>query len=78
MRVDFGGLVSHFLDQAEHAGIQHVIYLSAYGMGNAPAGIGLRAAELDLSSRTSLTHSILRPAWFMQNFSETFLEAHKR
>jgi uncharacterized protein YbjT (DUF2867 family) len=23
--------------------------------------------------RTALTHSIVRPAWFMQNFSETFL-----
>ncbi len=23
--------------------------------------------------RSSLTHSIVRPAWFMQNFSETFL-----
>ena len=30
--------------------------------------------ELDLISRTSLTHSIIRPAWFMQNFSETFLK----
>ena len=34
----------------------------------------MRSVELDLLSRRSLTHAILRPAWFMQNFSETFLK----
>lgn len=29
---------------------------------------------MDLIGRSALTHSILRPAWFMQNFSETFLK----
>ena len=33
-----------------------------------------RAVELDLIGRGAITHSILRPAWFMQNFSETFLK----
>jgi uncharacterized protein YbjT (DUF2867 family) len=42
-------------------------------MEHAPAGAALRAVELDLLSRDSLTCSIIRPAWFMQNFSETFL-----
>jgi uncharacterized protein YbjT (DUF2867 family) len=74
MRTDFAGVVSGFLDQAEQAGVRHVTYLSAYGMEHAPAGVALRAVELDLMSRSSLTHSILRPAWFMQNFSETFLK----
>ena len=74
MRVDFAGVVSDFLDQAEHAGVQNVTYLSAYGMEHAPAEVALRAVELDLESRGSFTHSILRPAWFMQNFSETFLK----
>jgi uncharacterized protein YbjT (DUF2867 family) len=74
MRVDFAGVVSDFLDQAEHAGVQNVTYLSAYGMEQAPAEVALRAVELDLESRGSFTHSILRPAWFMQNFSETFLK----
>jgi hypothetical protein len=32
------------------------------------------AVELDLMGRGAFTHSILRPAWFMQNFSETFLK----
>jgi uncharacterized protein YbjT (DUF2867 family) len=74
MRVDFAGVVSDFLDQAEQAGVQNVTYLSAYGMEHAPAEVALRAVELDLESRRSFTHSILRPAWFMQNFSETFLK----
>ena len=74
MRVDFAGVVSDFLDRAERAGVQNVTYLSAYGMEHAPAEVALRAVELDLESRRSFTHSILRPAWFMQNFSETFLK----
>src|SRR3984957_2386495 len=74
MRVDFAGVVSDFLDQAEQAGVQNVTYLSAYGMEHAPAEVPLRAVELDLQSRGSFTHSIIRPAWFMQNFSKTFLK----
>jgi uncharacterized protein YbjT (DUF2867 family) len=74
MRVDFAAVVSDFLDRAEQAGVQNVTYLSAYGMEHAPAEVALRAVELDLESRRSFTHSIIRPAWFMQNFSETFLK----
>ena len=74
MRVDFAGVVSDFLDQAEQAGVRNVTYLSAYGIEHAPAEVALRAVELDLESRGSFTHSIVRPAWFMQNFSETFLK----
>ena len=73
MRVDFARIVSRFLDEAERAGVRHVTYLSAYGVEHAPPEVALRAVELDLASRTSLLHSIVRPAWFMQNFSETFL-----
>jgi uncharacterized protein YbjT (DUF2867 family) len=74
MRVDFAGVVSRFLDEAERAGVQHVTYLSAYGIEHAPPEVALRAVELDLAARPSLTHSILRPAWFMEDFSETFLK----
>ena len=74
MRTDFAGVVSDFLDQAAQAGVQNVTYLSAYGVEHAPAEVALRAVELDLESRGSFTHSIIRPAWFMQNFSETFLK----
>jgi uncharacterized protein YbjT (DUF2867 family) len=73
LRVDFAGVVSRFLDEAEQAGVRHVTYLSAYGVEQAPPKVALRAVELDLASRTALSHSIVRPAWFMQNFSENFL-----
>jgi uncharacterized protein YbjT (DUF2867 family) len=74
MRVDFANIVVQFLDEAERAGVRHVTFLSAYGMEHAPAEVALRAVELDLASRTALSHSIVRPAWFMQNFSETFVK----
>lgn len=74
LSTDFAAVVSQFLDEAERAGVRHVTYLSAYGIEHAPDTVALRAVELDLGSRTSFSHSILRPAWFMQNFSETFLK----
>jgi uncharacterized protein YbjT (DUF2867 family) len=74
LRVDYAGIVSSFLDEAERAGVRNVTLLSAYGMEHAPAEFALRAVELDLAAHASLSHSILRPAWFMQNFSETFLK----
>ena len=73
MRTDFADQVSSFLDLAEAAGVRHVTYLSAFGIDQAPPQVAHRAVELDLMSRGAVTHSILRPAWFMQNFSETFL-----
>jgi uncharacterized protein YbjT (DUF2867 family) len=74
LRVDYAGIVSSFLDEAERAGVRNVTLLSTYGMEHAPAEFALRAVELDLAGRASLSYSILRPAWFMQNFSETFLK----
>jgi uncharacterized protein YbjT (DUF2867 family) len=74
MRTRFGPQVSAFLDLAESSGVRHITYLSAYGIDVAPPEVALRAVELDLMERRSMTHSIVRPAWFMQNFSETFLK----
>jgi uncharacterized protein YbjT (DUF2867 family) len=74
MRIDFADQVATFIDLAETAGVRHVTYLSAYGIDQAPPQVALRAVELDLIDRGAITHSILRPAWFMQNFSETFLK----
>lgn len=73
LRIDYAGPVGAFLDRAERAGADHVTYLSAYGVADAPPEMAIRAVELDLMSRPALTHSIIRPAWFMQNFSEGFL-----
>ena len=74
MRVDFADQVATFLDLAEAAGVRHVTYLSAYSIDQAPPQVALRAVELDLIGRGIITHSILRPAWFMQDFTETFLK----
>jgi uncharacterized protein YbjT (DUF2867 family) len=74
LRIDFAGLVAQFLDQAERAGVRHVTYLSAYGMEHAPAEVAPRAVELDLASRGSFRSTVIRPAWFMEDFSETFLQ----
>jgi uncharacterized protein YbjT (DUF2867 family) len=74
LRIDFADLVAQFLDQAERAGVRHVTCLSAYGMEHAPAEVALRAVELDLAARGSLASTIIRPAWFMEDFSETFLQ----
>jgi uncharacterized protein YbjT (DUF2867 family) len=74
VRTHFAAQVSAFLDLAQDAGVQHITYLSAYGIDMAPPVLAPRAVELDLMQRTSVTHSIVRPAWFMQNFSETFLK----
>jgi uncharacterized protein YbjT (DUF2867 family) len=75
LRTDFADQVSSFLDLAEAAGVRHVTYLSAFSMNQAPPQwVAHRAVELELMGRGAITHSILRPAWFMQNFSETFLK----
>lgn len=73
MRLDFADDVSAFLDKAEAAGVQHVTFLSAYGIEHAPDHVATRSVELDLLRRERVSQTILRPAWFMQNFSETFL-----
>jgi uncharacterized protein YbjT (DUF2867 family) len=73
MRVDFAPQVSDFLDLAQAAGVRHVTYLSAYGVDQLPPDWAIRSVELDLLSRTGLTHSILRPAWVMQNFTDDHL-----
>src|ERR1700737_5632966 len=73
LRTDFADQVSSFLDLAQAVGVRHVTYLSAFGIDQVPPQwVAHRAVELDLMGRSALTHSILRPAWFMQNFSETF------
>jgi uncharacterized protein YbjT (DUF2867 family) len=74
MRLDFADDVSAFLNKAETAGVQHITFLSAYGIEHAPDKVATRSVELDLLRRHRIGHTILRPAWFMQNFSETFLK----
>lgn len=70
LRLDFADAVAGLLDRAEAAGVRHVTFLSAFGVQHAPQAVAVRAVELDLAARNGLTHSIVRPSWFMQNFTE--------
>lgn len=72
-RTRFADQVSQFLDAAESVGVRHVTYLSTYGSDRAPPEVEIGAVELDLASRKGFTHSFLRPAWVMQNFSDGHL-----
>src|SRR3984893_5686726 len=74
MRMDFADQMATFLDLAEAASARHVTYFTAHAIAQPPPQFALRAVELDLIGRGAITHSILRPAWFMQDFSETFLQ----
>jgi uncharacterized protein YbjT (DUF2867 family) len=73
MRVTYAGQVAAFLDLAEAAGVRHVTYLSTYGAAQAPPEVDIKAVEDDLAARKAITHSILRPAWVMQNFTDAHL-----
>jgi uncharacterized protein YbjT (DUF2867 family) len=70
MDLAYAPLAATFLDRAEAAGVAHVTLLSARGVEHAPPEQAHRALELELGRRPRLTHSILRPGWFMQDFDE--------
>jgi uncharacterized protein YbjT (DUF2867 family) len=53
--------------------VRHVTFLSAYNADQAPAGIDINAIEADLAARNTLTSTVLRPAWVMQNFADDHL-----
>ncbi|TJW10535.1 MAG: NmrA family protein [Mesorhizobium sp.] len=73
MRIKFARQTAEFLDLAAVAGVRHVTYLSTYRSDQALPEVDIRAVELDLARRGSFTHSILRPSWVMQNFSDEHL-----
>ncbi|MFE7975629.1 NmrA family NAD(P)-binding protein [Streptomyces shenzhenensis] len=73
LRVSYADQVAGFLDLAEAAGVRHVTFLSTYNADRAPEGIDIAAVEAGLASRRSMTHSVLRPAWVMQNFADDHL-----
>jgi uncharacterized protein YbjT (DUF2867 family) len=73
LRVRYAEQVSGFLDLAEAAGVRHVTFLSTYNADQAPDGIDIAAVEAGLAARQSVTHTVLRPAWVMQNFSDDHL-----
>jgi uncharacterized protein YbjT (DUF2867 family) len=70
LRVRYAKQVAAFLDLAETAGVRHVTFLSTYNADQAPQGIDIAAVEAGLAARQAITHSVLRPAWVMQNFTD--------
>jgi len=70
-RTDYPPAVGAFVEQIAAAGVERVVYLSARG---AMAGdhIPMRACEISLE-KAGLPATVLRPAWFDQNFTENFL-----
>lgn len=72
LRLDYAASAGRLLDRAEAAGVGHVTFLSARGVENAPPESPMRAVELDLLGRTTVTRALVRPSWFMQNFSEGY------
>lgn len=74
LRLDFVPLVATFLGEAAAAGVRHITFLSAGGVQHAPPEVPLRAVELLLAGRDDLTHTILRPSWFLQNLTEGFMQ----
>jgi uncharacterized protein YbjT (DUF2867 family) len=73
LRVSYADQVAGFLDLAETAGVRHVTFLSTYNADQAPQGVDIAAVEADLAARQAVTHSVLRPAWVMQNFTDDHL-----
>jgi uncharacterized protein YbjT (DUF2867 family) len=57
------------LDGAAEAGVARVVVLSTYGVDQAPPENPLRRIEMAVES-SGVPYTILRPAAFMQNFSE--------
>lgn len=58
-----------FLDQAQTAGVGSVVLMTAMGMDTAAMEArGLRKVERHLMA-SGLAYTILRPTWFMQNFT---------
>jgi uncharacterized protein YbjT (DUF2867 family) len=60
-----------FLDAAKSAGVMHAVLVTAAGMENLDEA-GLRKVEKYLIG-SDMDYTILRPNWFMQNFSTGFL-----
>ncbi len=67
-RLDHPPRVAAFFDAARASGVERVVLMTARGV-DASDAIPLRQNELALQA-SRLEHTILRPSWFMQNFSE--------
>ena len=65
----YADYIRALLDGATAAGLERVVLLSTYGLDQAPPENPLRRVELAVET-SGVPYTILRPAAFMQNFSE--------
>jgi uncharacterized protein YbjT (DUF2867 family) len=63
------GYIRALLDGASRAGVQRVVLLSSFGVGQLPLENPLRSIELAVET-ADVPYTILRPVAFMQSFSE--------
>lgn len=61
--------IRRLLDGAVSAGVERVVLLSSFGVGNAPPENPLRRIELAVET-SGVPYTLLRPVAFMQSFSE--------
>lgn len=73
MRVRYASEVATFLDEAGSEGIRHVTLLSTYNGHLAPDDVDIAAVETEVAGRQDFSHTILQPAWVMQNFLDNHL-----
>ncbi|MEO3890484.1 NAD(P)H-binding protein [Nonomuraea sp. B5E05] len=76
--VDPPGLAQagRFVQQAAAEGLRRVVLLSGRGVGGPGRDFAVYDAQLDLENAvkdSGAAWTIVRPAWFMQNFSEDFM-----
>jgi len=72
LRVDHPPLVAALLARARALGVRRAVLLSARGVDRAGPGNPLFDAEQALRA-SGLAWTVVRPSWFMQNFTEGFI-----
>lgn len=70
---DAYGQLIPFLNALASSDIEHVVFMTTMGVGEAPDEMPLRSAELALVD-SPLKATILRPNWFTQNFTTYWRE----
>lgn len=68
LKLDPATAMSAFVRRAAIAGVERVVMLSARAVAGAPATVPLRRVE-DAVKGSGVSWTILRPAWFIQNFT---------
>lgn len=64
--------INPIVDRAKAAGVNHIVLMTAMGVDQAGEEVPYRRVELHLM-QSGVDYTILRPNWFMQNFSPGFI-----